>query len=117
MEIIHNSEYNTGVLMRMWDAFLVGTFMHVVAWLYRYHIECSRPGQLVGQLACGILCDIVGQHIALCASTSVILLGSVLFTAARGVSGNTPGFIWLSVIARGIIGVVRDSCPNVVNSP
>ncbi|KZT71647.1 MFS general substrate transporter [Daedalea quercina L-15889] len=85
VEMIHNSEYSRAILMRMWNAILIG--------------------EIIGQVLFGILCDNVGPNITLCTSTMVLSVGSILGTAARGVSGDVAGTMWLDAIARGIIGV------------
>ncbi|KAH9839082.1 major facilitator superfamily domain-containing protein [Rhodofomes roseus] len=84
-ETLYMPGYNTKILLHLWDGLLVGQF--------------------IGQVAFGMLCDSIGQIFALYVSMALVVLGSVLCTASRGVQGNTSGLMWFGTIARGIVGV------------
>lgn len=105
----YQTEYTKQNLIRMWDALLVGA-RKVYASFY-VAILTELLGQFIGQVVLGMLCDVVGCSAALCASTSIILLGAILCVAARSISGSPLGVLWFLTIARGIIGVVRTSFP------
>ena len=64
------------------------------------------PGQLIGQIAFGVVCDTFGRKVSLCASTFTALVGAMLHTAARSVQGNPSASLLFISIARGIVGVV-----------
>ncbi|KAK9320536.1 major facilitator superfamily domain-containing protein [Lipomyces orientalis] len=59
-------------------------------------------GEIFGQIAMGLVCDYFGRKVALVATTLLIVIGSILATAAHGTS--TTGMFWMIMVARGIIG-------------
>ncbi|TFY65266.1 hypothetical protein EVJ58_g2090 [Rhodofomes roseus] len=84
LDILYSTEYDKEIPMRLWDGFFVG--------------------QLIGQILFGILYDYTGQKVASCASVAMVLVGSVVFTAACGVYGSTEGLLWVAKVAQGITG-------------
>lgn len=65
-----------------------------------------REGEIIGQIFVGILCDRIGRKAGLVVTTSLIVIGATLCTAAHGARGNPYGLFWFMTIARGITGVV-----------
>lgn len=62
-------------------------------------------GTILGQLAIGLICDLYGRKSGVVISTSFIVIGIILCTAAHGASGSVLGFFWFFTIARGITGI------------
>ncbi|OSX63573.1 hypothetical protein POSPLADRAFT_1045889 [Postia placenta MAD-698-R-SB12] len=62
-------------------------------------------GEIIGQIFVGILCDRIGRKAGLVVTTSLIVIGATLCTAAHGARGNPYGLFWFMTIARGITGV------------
>ncbi|KAL0931462.1 putative glycerophosphoinositol permease [Colletotrichum truncatum] len=59
-------------------------------------------GEIFGQVIIGLTCDYLGRKFAIILTTSLIVLGSILATAASGVT--VDGMFWMMTVARGIIG-------------
>lgn len=64
------------------------------------------PGQLIGQIIFGVICDTLGRNISLRASSLTALVGAMLHTAARSLQGNSSASFLFISMARGIVGVV-----------
>jgi MFS family permease len=62
-------------------------------------------GDIIGMLAVGLICDRIDRKTALVGTTLVVILGTVLATAAHGTHGSLPGLFWFLTFARGITGV------------
>ncbi|KAJ0347241.1 hypothetical protein KNSL1_006600 [Colletotrichum chrysophilum] len=59
-------------------------------------------GEIIGQVTIGLTCDYLGRKFAIILTTALIVLGSILATAASGVT--IDGMFWMMTVARGIIG-------------
>ncbi|KAE9574945.1 hypothetical protein CGMCC3_g8828 [Colletotrichum fructicola] len=59
-------------------------------------------GEIIGQVTIGLTCDYLGRKFAIVLTTALIVLGSILATAASGVT--IDGMFWMMTVARGIIG-------------
>ncbi|OWB58309.1 hypothetical protein B5S28_g4328 [[Candida] boidinii] len=59
-------------------------------------------GEVIGQVCVGLSCDYLGRKWAIIATTSLIVIGSILATAAHGTT--TAGMFWMLTVARGITG-------------
>ncbi|OSX63276.1 hypothetical protein POSPLADRAFT_1087487, partial [Postia placenta MAD-698-R-SB12] len=62
-------------------------------------------GEVLGQLLIGVLCDRVGRKAGVVITTSLIVIGAILATAAHGAHGSIVGLFWFLTVARGTIGV------------
>lgn len=60
-------------------------------------------GEILGQIGIGLTCDYLGRKWAIVSTTVLIVVGSILATAAHGVT--TLGMFWMLVVCRGAIGV------------
>ncbi|KAI1434102.1 putative metabolite transport protein [Xylaria sp. CBS 124048] len=59
-------------------------------------------GEILGQITIGLVCDYLGRKWAILITTSMIVIGGILGTAA---SASTPiGLFWFLTIARGLTG-------------
>ncbi|CDK26126.1 unnamed protein product [Kuraishia capsulata CBS 1993] len=59
-------------------------------------------GAVLGQVVVGLTCDYMGRKWAILSTTLLIVVGSILCTAAHGVT--TLGMFWMIIVARGITG-------------
>ncbi|KAK9365188.1 major facilitator superfamily domain-containing protein [Lipomyces kononenkoae] len=59
-------------------------------------------GEILGQITMGLVCDYFGRKVALVATTLLIVVGSIIATAANASTLN--GMFWMIIVARGIIG-------------
>lgn len=60
-------------------------------------------GEILGQVGIGLTCDYLGRKWAIVTTTVLIVIGSILATAAHGVT--TEGMFWMLIVCRGAIGV------------
>ncbi|CCH41984.1 putative metabolite transport protein [Wickerhamomyces ciferrii] len=60
-------------------------------------------GEILGQFGIGITCDYMGRKAAIVWTTVMIVIGSIMATAANGVTHT--GMFWMLVVSRGLIGV------------
>ncbi len=60
-------------------------------------------GEIIGQVGIGLTCDYLGRKWAIVTTTVLIVIGSILATAAHGVT--TTGMFWMLIVCRGAIGV------------
>lgn len=63
----------------------------------------NQTGAIIGQVVVGIICDRIGRKAALVITTSLIVLGATLATAAHGAGGSAAGLFWFLTVARQII--------------
>ncbi|EPS95609.1 hypothetical protein FOMPIDRAFT_1132087 [Fomitopsis schrenkii] len=82
---LYPAEYTSVVATRLSNALLVG--------------------EVIGQITIGLLCDRVGRKAGLILTTTLIVIGATLCTAARGAHGNAQGLFWFMTFARGITGI------------
>ncbi|KAH8647161.1 major facilitator superfamily domain-containing protein [Xylariales sp. PMI_506] len=59
-------------------------------------------GEVLGQVTTGVICDYLGRKFAIVLTTMLVIIGSILVTAAHG--STTLGMFWMITIARGIVG-------------
>ncbi|ETN38581.1 uncharacterized protein HMPREF1541_06618 [Cyphellophora europaea CBS 101466] len=59
-------------------------------------------GEILGQITVGLTCDYLGRKVAILLTTSMIILGLALSSAAHGTS--PAGLFWMLTVARGITG-------------
>ncbi|GJQ15136.1 hypothetical protein GpartN1_g6927.t1 [Galdieria partita] len=62
-------------------------------------------GVLVGQLLFGIIADYFGRKVSLLITSTLIILGAILATAAMGANNSIQGLFWALTIGRGLSGV------------
>ncbi|KAF8520353.1 MFS Git1p-like glycerophosphoinositol permease [Hysterangium stoloniferum] len=62
-------------------------------------------GAIIGQIVVGLVCDQIGRKTALVATTSLIIIGATLGTAAHGAHGSAAGLFWFLTVARGLTGI------------
>lgn len=60
-------------------------------------------GAIIGQLSIGLVCDKVGRKAGIVVTTCLLILGSILATAAK--ADTVQGMFWFLVVARGVVGV------------
>ncbi|KAF4623152.1 hypothetical protein D9613_001899 [Agrocybe pediades] len=63
-------------------------------------------GAIIGQVVVGLVCDRIGRKAALVITTSLIVIGATLATAAHGAGGSASGLFWFLTFARGLTGIV-----------
>ncbi|KAG7700891.1 hypothetical protein KL951_001006 [Ogataea haglerorum] len=59
-------------------------------------------GAVLGQVVVGVTGDYLGRKWAILTTTSMIVIGTILATAAHGTT--TEGMFWMMIVARGITG-------------
>lgn len=59
-------------------------------------------GDIVGMIVIGLVCDRIDRKTALIGTTLIIIIGTMLSTAAHGANGSIDGLFWF--IAFGITG-------------
>lgn len=59
-------------------------------------------GEIVGMVAIGLTCDLMGRKSAIVFTTVCLVVGGILATAAHG--KTTEGMFWMLTIARGLVG-------------
>ena len=97
--------YTSDVQTRVSNALLVGQYI-IFFTFHVYWMISWILGEVLGQVAVGLICDRIGRKIALVATTTMIIVGAIIGTAANGVNGDPNGLFWCLTVARGIIGVV-----------
>ncbi|KAF9819682.1 hypothetical protein IEO21_01947 [Rhodonia placenta] len=81
---------------------IVGSYMAIAAAAFGLF---SDGCDVLGQLLIGVLCDRVGRKAGVVITTSLIVIGAILATAAHGSHGSIVGLFWFLTVARGTIGV------------
>lgn len=59
---------------------------------------------IIGMLVVGLVCDRVGRKAGIVITTTLLMLGATLATAAYPVHGNVHNLFWWLIICRGVIG-------------
>ncbi|QOU18359.1 hypothetical protein BRETT_000085 [Brettanomyces bruxellensis] len=59
-------------------------------------------GEIIGQITVGLTCDYYGRRWAILATTSIIVVGSILAAAMHG--STVTGMFWMLTVARGVTG-------------
>lgn len=59
-------------------------------------------GEVIGMIVIGLSCDLLGRKAAIALTTSCMVIGGILATAAHGTT--TTGMFWMIIVMRGVVG-------------
>lgn len=59
-------------------------------------------GEILGMIVIGLSCDLLGRKAAIALTTSCMVVGGILATAAHG--KTTLGMFWMIIVMRGVVG-------------
>ena len=105
-ERLYPAEYTSVVATRLSNALLVGERNDLLCLSCQLIADATYVGEIIGQITIGLLCDRVGRKAGLVFTTTLIVIGATLCTAARGAHDSVQGLFWFLTLARGITGVV-----------